>query len=181
MKRFRCILVAFICCITVVGCDSSDHKGEAKTPSSSSAVNGSEDKNVEQEDISNKVLTIDNCEELANMLSNKDDIDESYSNFASKYKGRTIEFDGRIDHLMNYENYDTRFDILVGAGDYDPDHQTGPAFKFKNVAAYDLDLDTIDLESEIKVGKNVRIVAKVEEFDSNSGLFFLDPVSVTSR
>lgn len=271
MKRFMCILIAIICCITVVACDSSDHKGEAKTPSGSSAMNGrdyksvvesfeengftniklekiedlvtglltkegevedvsvggdfdyspdkwvradtqviiryhafpkkeseqtqkksekntkqeqsteKDGKNMEQEDISNKVLTIDNCEELANMLSNKDDIDESYSSFAKKYKGKTIEFDGRIDHLMNYENYDTRYDILVSTGDYDPDHQTGPAFKFKNVAAYDLDLDTIDLESEIKVGKNVRIIAKVEEFDSNSGLFFLDPVSVTAR
>ena len=47
-------------------------------------------KNMEQEDVSDKVLTINKCEELANMLSNKKDIDESYSSFARNYKGRTI-------------------------------------------------------------------------------------------
>ena len=65
----------------------------------------------------------------------------------------------------------------MSAGDYDPDHQIGPAFKFEDVNYYDLntDLDTVS------VGLNVRIVAEVISFDSNSGLFYLEPVSVTGR
>lgn len=122
-------------------------------------------------------LTIDNCPELAEILNNKAEIDESYSAFASKYEGKVIEFDGRIDNCQNHGSYTTRFDYLVSAGDYDPDHQIGPTFKFEDVSYYDLNtnLDTVS------VGLNVHIVAKVENFDSNSGLFFLEPVSITGR
>lgn len=122
-------------------------------------------------------LTIDNCPELAEILNNKAEIDESYSAFASKYEGKVIEFDGRIDYCQNHGSYTTRFDYLVSAGDYDPDHQIGPTFKFEDVSYYDLNtnLDTVS------VGLNVHIVAKVENFDSNSGLFFLEPVSITGR
>lgn len=137
--------------------------------------------NNEEESVSDEILTINNCQELANMLLNKADIDKSYSDFASKYSGKTIEFDGRIDYLVKHGDSKTRYDILLFAGDYDPNHQTGPAFKFEDVAAYDLDLDTLFLEEKIQVGKNVRVTAKVIKFDSKSGLFFLDPISVTER
>ena len=122
-------------------------------------------------------LTVDNCPELAEILSNKAEIDDSYSAFAAKYKGRIIEFDGRIDYCTKHKNYNTRFDYLVSAGDYDPNHQIGPSFKFENVNNSNLNtnLDTVG------VGLNVRIVAKVVNFDSNSGLFYLDPVSVKGR
>ena len=122
-------------------------------------------------------LTAENCPDLAAMLSNKAEIDDSYSAFATKYKGRIIEFDGRIDYCTKHGDYNTRFDYLVSAGDYDPDHQIGPSFKFEDVNYYDLntDLDTVS------VGLNVRIVAEVISFDSNSGLFYLEPVAVTAR
>lgn len=138
-------------------------------------VKKKEEKKTDMESKQN--LTVDNCSELADMLSNKAEIDQSYSDFASKYKGRTIEFDGRIDYCVHYKDYDTRFDYIVSAGNYDPDHQIGPSFKFENVNYYDLhtDIDTVS------VGKNVHIVAKVEYFDTNSGLFYLDPVAVTKR
>ena len=122
-------------------------------------------------------LTVENCPELAAMLANKAEIDESYSDFVRKYDGRVIEFDGRIDYCTKHGDYNTRFDYLVSAGDYDPDHQIGPTFKFENVAYYDLHttLDTVS------VGLNVHIVAEVVSFDSNSGLFYLDPVEITGR
>lgn len=132
---------------------------------------------TEQPAETEKNLTIDNCPELAAMLANKAEIDDSYSSFATKYKGKIIEFDGRIDYCAKHENYNTRFDYLVSAGDYDPNHQIGPTFKFENVNYYDLntDLDTV------KVGLNVHIVAKVKSFDKNSGLFYLVPISITGR
>lgn len=122
-------------------------------------------------------LTVDNCPELAAMLSNPADIDESYEAFAKKYKGRKIEFDGRIDYCELHGTYTTRYDYLVSAGDYDPNTMVGPYFKFEDVNYFDLGTD---LET-VSVGMNVRIVAKVESYDIDSGLFFLDPVSVTGR
>ena len=136
-----------------------------------------EETESEPEKVEPENLTVDNCPELAEMLSNKAEIDASYSAFATKYKGRIIEFDGRIDYCTKHENYNTRFDYLVSAGNYNPDSQIGPSFKFEDVNYYDLntDLDTVS------VGLNVRIVAEVVSFDSKSGLFYLDPISVTSR
>lgn len=157
----------------------TEQKSEKNTTQEDSTKTNIE--NLEEESALDEVLTIDNCEELANILSNKSEIHESYSSFASKYSERIIEFDGRINYIVNHDNYNTRYDILLSAGDYDANHQIGPTFKFENVAAYDLDLDTLFLEDKIQIGKNVRVVAKVIKFDSNSGLFFLDPVSVTER
>ena len=121
-------------------------------------------------------LTVDNCPELATMLSNKAEIDESYSEFASKYKGRTIEFDGQIADCTHHENYNTRFDYLITVID-DSNHQVGPYFKFQNVNYSDLHTD---LDS-VTVGLNVHITAEVENYDSVSSLFYLKPVSVTEE
>ena len=126
-------------------------------------------------------LTIDNCNDLKSILSNKAEFDPSYSSFASKYSGKIIEFDGRIDYAVNYKTYTTRYEILVSAGDYNSKSQIGPAFKFQDVTAGDLNPNALFLSDQIWVGRNVKIVAKVKSFDSSSGLFFLTPVSVTGR
>lgn len=130
----------------------------------------------ETETEQNEILTVENCPELANILSMKGELETAYKEFAEKYEGRTIAFEGRVDYLTNHGDYKTRYDVLLSAGDYEPDHQIGPSFKFEDVNTYDM-----DLESDIFVGKNVYIIAVVEEFDMNSGLFYLDPVSVSDR
>lgn len=160
--------------------DDKDESKEIDTKDSTSKEEKSDEVTEpadEDEDETEANLTVKNCPELASMLKNKAEIDDSYSDFADKYAGRVIEFNGRIDYCTKHENYNTRFDYLVSAGDYDPDHQIGPSFKFEDVSYYDLntDLDTVS------VGLNVHIVAEVKSFDSNSGLFYLDPISVTKR
>ena len=60
---------------------------------------------------------------------------------------------------------------------YDPNHQIGPAFQFKNVSYYDLHTNL----DRVSVGLNVHIVAVVKSFDRTRGLFYLDPVSVIKR
>lgn len=148
-----------------------------KEESTSEKISEGQQSEIETEPVQEENLTVDNCPELAAMLSNKAEIDESYSSFATQYNGRIIEFDGRIDYCTKHGNYNTRFDYLVSAGDYDPNHQVGPSFKFEDVNYTDLhtNLDTVS------VGLNVHIVAKVISFDSNSGLFYLEPVSITGR
>lgn len=148
---------------------------QGEQPSSEGTVQNTEN------GVEDDILTVENCEDLANILSLKSEIDPAYADFADKYKGMTIEFDGRIDYVANHDNYDTRYDILLSAGDYDSDTQIGPTFKFENVAAYQLNLQTMFLEEEITVGKNVRITAIVVSFNSDTGIFFLEPISVTAR
>lgn len=128
-----------------------------------------------------EILTIDNCADLAALLSIKDPGDPSVSLFAEKYTGKTIEFDGNVMSAFPHGDYDTRFDILLGAGDYDENSATGPNFQFSDVGAYDLGVDIFSIEDYIKVGTNLRIVAKVGSYDANSQLFSLDPISVKIR
>lgn len=155
--------------IDVENADESNDTSETQPPETTNAEETSE---PEEEH-----LTVENCPELAAMLKNKSSNDPSFAEFAEKYAGRIIEFDGATVNCMPHGNYTTRFDYLVSAGDYDPDHMIGPAFKFEDVNYYDLNTD---LET-VSVGLNVYIVAEVEYFDSNSELFYLDPVSVTGR
>lgn len=153
----------------------SDNTESTSKPIEDDKTEETEEPTVTEKPVEN--LTVENCPELAAILSNKAEIDQSYSDFASKYRGRIIEFDGRIDYCTKHGSYNTRFDYLVSAGDYDPNHQIGPSFKFEDVNYFDLNtnLDTVS------VGLNVRIVAEVVSFDSNSGLFYLEPVSVKGR
>ena len=127
------------------------------------------------------VLTVDNCPELAYVLSLKADLNQAYIDFAKKYKGRTIKFEGNIAYLCLHGTYTTRYDVLVTAGDYDEHGQLGPTFKFEDVGVYDLDLDTLWFEDEIWIGRSVVITAIVEEYDTRACLFYLDPISVVGR
>lgn len=56
----------------------------------------------------------------------------------------------------------------------------GGQLKFKDVGVYDLG-DGLTLADYIKVGSNVKIQAKVRSYNSDTGLFELDPVSVEAR
>ena len=132
----------------------------------------------ESESVTEDILTVDNCPELAAILSMKAESDPSYVDFASKYNGRKIEFDGSIDYLTNHENYKTRYEMLVSAGDYDENHQIGPTFKFEEIATYEIDYGNQD---QVTAGTNVHIIAEVESFNTSSQLFFLKPVSVSVR
>lgn len=128
-------------------------------------------------------LTVKNCKDLASILSVKAEIDSSYSKFAKKYEDQTIEFDGCITYLTNHGNYDTRYDLLMSAGDY-IDKETsnpGPNFKFEDVNCSNLGINDLFLPDFVKIGKNIHITAKVLEFNKNTGIFLLDPVSITKR
>ena len=128
-------------------------------------------------------LTVENCAEFANILSLKSESDPAYAEFAKAHRGEKVEFDGCILNVMNHGNYNTRYDILLNAGNY-VDANTanpGPYFKFEDVNTFDMGIKDLYLPSFAKNGSNVHIIAKVVKFDDNSGLFFLDPISVEER
>jgi len=119
-------------------------------------------------------ITPENNTDFASILVMKADIDPAYAQFATEYRDEVIEFDGHIAAIAHHESYKTRWDILAYAGDYDPKHISGPAFKFEDVGSYELDCD-------LRTNQNVHIVAKVLSYNSNNGLFFLKIVSITER
>lgn len=122
------------------------------------------------------VLTTANCPDLATLLSSSD-MDASW--FVSKYAGKTIEFDGNIAYLAPHANYTTRWDVLINAGDYDPNHAQGPEMQYENVNTFDMGFD--DSLDEIRTGTNVHIKAIVKDYNASTCLLHLDPVSMSAR
>ncbi|MCC3359555.1 DUF4839 domain-containing protein [Bacillus sp. REN16] len=128
-----------------------------------------------------EILTIDNCKELAEILSTKNESDPLIKEFAQKYAGRTIEFDGNTAYVSNHGKYKTRFDYLIYAGDYSETTFSGPNFQFEDVNYSDLNLTGDNVPDTFGAGLNIRITATVEEYDENTGLFQLEPVSIKMR
>ncbi|WP_170977745.1 DUF4839 domain-containing protein [Blastococcus sp. CCUG 61487] len=127
-------------------------------------------------------LTVENNADLAALVALRDPGAAEVGEFAAKYRGRTIEFDGNITALANHGSYTTRYDLLINTGDYSTTSSLGPSFKFEDVnITNDLHLTGPDIPDAIGVGDNLRIIARVVEYNSNSQLFLLKPVSTQVR
>ena len=126
-------------------------------------------------------LTIKNSPELAALMKLRDTCDDKIAAFATKHAGENIEFNGNFGALNNHESYKTRYDILVGAGNYSETSQPGPAFQFRNVGMYDLHLQGSNIPDTVGRGDNVHVVATVGDYVPNQCLFLLEPVSTELR
>lgn len=125
-------------------------------------------------------LTADNNKDFAKLLAVKDPADPIVPKFAKKYAGKTIEFDGCIQNLMNHDGYSTRYDLLIGSGDYDPDSASGPNFQYRDEAITSLKWKGKEPDT-VSTGMNLHFVAKVNEYEEKSQLFILDPVLLKVR
>ena len=129
---------------------------------------------------SQEILTVENNEDMA-ALFKVGDFDPFISEFAKKYSGRIIQFDGYIASMMAHEGFTTRFDILIYTGNYGESSGNALNFKFEDVNISDLKLTGSNIPEYISEGQNLRITAKIEEYNESSGLFFLKPVSTEIR
>lgn len=134
-----------------------------------------------EDPIETTVITGSNTPEFAAILGLTDYCDPTIPAFAAKYSGQTISFDGNVGALSNHDSYDTRYDILIGVGDYSETAQQGPAFQFRDVNL------TSDLyivgnnPGSIGVGSNLGVVAEVGDYQANSCLFMIEPLETSFR
>jgi hypothetical protein len=141
----------------------------------------SEVKDNSSADKTEEILTVDNNKDLAEILSTEDESSPLFIEFAQKYAGRTIEFDGNTAYVSKHANYKTRFNYLIFAGDYSTTTFSGPEFQFRDVNYSDLHLTGDNIPDPFGAGHNIRIIATVEEYDENPGLIVLKPVSIRMR
>lgn len=123
-------------------------------------------------------LTAENCPDLANLLALRDPSDPSVAAFASEYSGRVIEFDGCVINMQNHESFTTRWDVLLGAGDFDPNSMRGPNFRLTDVNFSEMNVTGGD---SVYAGLNVHVVAEVGQYNANTTLFELDIISMEIR
>jgi hypothetical protein len=161
--------------------EKSSATGDKNTTSEKSSKTDKQSTNSSNADSKKEILTVKNNEELAAVLAVKDPFDSSVGNFAKKYAGKTIEFDGNIADLMQHKNYKTRYDILIYAGDYSETTVIGPYFKFQDVNIADLKLTGSDIPENLGKGQNLHITALVKEYNEDTGIFLLKPIATEIR
>ncbi|WP_157802321.1 DUF4839 domain-containing protein [Diaminobutyricimonas aerilata] len=126
-------------------------------------------------------LTPESNAELAALLQLGNICDDSIAAFAEKYKGAMIAFDGSIGALNNHNGATTRYDLLLGAGDFSETSAPGPAFQYRDVNLTN-DLHYVGVVPDtIGVGTNLRVTAEVDEYEPNTCLFLLEPVETSIR
>ncbi|MER5728284.1 DUF4839 domain-containing protein [Streptomyces sp. NPDC002138] len=128
-----------------------------------------------------EVITLQNNPEFAALLKTPDSCDSANLDFATKYKGKKVAFDGSIVHMMPHGNDGTRYDVLLGPGDQGPKTGIGPAFRYTDVNVLDLKLTGANTPATVRAGDTFRFVAEVGEFNAKQCLFFLNPVSTETR
>ena len=184
--------------VIVVGVVVGMQRGDGDSPSNASATEaaagpswralrgpgaGSDKLRIPSHDpAAEETLTVENNEQLAALVASKNPSVAEVGAFAAEYRGRTIEFDGNIAYMNNHGGYTTRYDLLINAGDFSPTTSSGPNFQFQDVnITSDLHLTGSNVPDTIGTGNNLRIVARVGDYNSTQELLFLKPVSTQVR
>ena len=105
-------------------------------------------------------LTIDNCPDLASILSSKDMM---YTDFAEKYDGQFIEFDGYVTTSYSYMG-GTSYIIEVTGGDYSENGVNGWFFR---VDVEQTVGDEAYINKNIEKGTNVKIIGKIDDYHTD--------------
>jgi len=163
----------------------STPSGSSATPSESPSPDPSPDPSTSDPAASPEpeavVVRPENSAELTALLALTDYCDPSIAAFAQAHRGQTIAFPGNIGALAPHDGATTRYDILIGAGDYSETSAPGPAFQFRDVNTVN-DLNFVGPTPDtIGVGMNLNVTAKVNDYEASSCLFLLNPVSSTIR
>lgn len=124
------------------------------------------------------IYTTSNCEDLTTLLSTTDST--FINEFVSKYSGDLIQFDASIDYLVPTTSSGFIYDILFSSGDYSATEQNGPTFKIEDVSMSGITVQdsagqkSYDYSDIVRVGNNITLTARVDNFDENTGLFYLE-------
>lgn len=128
-----------------------------------------------------ETLTAENNPDLAALLMGPDG-GAAVEAFATTYAGRLIEYDGNVGAMAPHGDTQTRFDMLILAGDFSETQMSGPYFQYRDVnTTYDLHYVGDNVQDGIGVGDNLHVVARVGDFNPDSSLFQLEPISTQFR
>lgn len=125
------------------------------------------------------VLTIDNCEDLAEIMTAEYPYDELMTSFAEKYSGSTVAIKGFIYDPGSSSIFRN---IVVCVGDYETAVTTTPQFIFQELGPETFGLTALDDFPEfIDYGQDVLMTGKIVGYDDFEGGIILDFVSLEPR
>jgi hypothetical protein len=135
----------------------------------------------EPNSVAPEILTIENNADLAKLLSSNGEDVSMNEDFFDRYNGASIEFDANIASMANHGDFETRFDVLILAGEYSETKVIGPPFRVFDVNYNDFNLVGPDAPDSVMMGMNLRIVGKVVDWDESSLTFELELISTEVR
>lgn len=185
------VLMLALVTIFTIGVISEKDTAPAETasPASSEAAAPSEQSSPEATDTAptlppepeDVVLTPENSPELATLLALTDTCSPDIAAFAAAHRGQTISFPGSIGAMGPHDDTKSRYDILIGAGDYSETSSPGPAFQFRDVNTTS-DFNWVgSVPDTIGIGANLSVTAEVDRYVENQCLFLLEPVAIAVR
>ncbi|MEU0650282.1 DUF4839 domain-containing protein [Streptomyces umbrinus] len=177
------VILAIVIGVAAALEDGSEKKDESNKPTAvtASAARSATSTPTKPGSAAAEVITPQNNREFAALLKTPDSCDSANPDFATKYKGKTVSFDGSIVHMAPHGDNGTRYNFLLGPGDKGPNTGIGPAFKYEDVNILDLKLTGTEIPATVRAGDKFRFVAEVGEFNAKQCLFFLYPVSTEIR
>lgn len=126
-------------------------------------------------------ITAENDAAFAALLTLGDYCDPAIAAFAEQHVGEAVAFAGNVGAIAPHGDFDTRFDLLIGPGDYSETDQPGPAFQFRD-ENLTTDLNYVgNTPDTIGVGTNLDVTAELGEYDENSCVLVLEPVATSFR
>lgn len=126
-------------------------------------------------------LTPETNPDLAALLAQGDSCDPSIPAFVEKYKGQQLTFPANIGAMNNHGSFETRYDILIVAGDYSETSAPGPAMQFRDKNTVS-DLNYVgEVPDTIGVGTNLLVTVEATEWEESSCLLLLEPVETAVR
>lgn len=182
MKKLLTVLLLILCVGVLAGCSKP-----INIPDVASKVEETKDKVKEEVKLKSnnddvpEILTIDNCEELKNILNGTKFSSEDLKDFCKKYPFGKVEFDGAIDLVNLIPGKMSRYEMLFRAGDYDPNTAIGSSFKFRDFSRSDNGVEAMAVNGTLVKGQNIHIVAKIEAYDSYAGTLNLKLESMSAR
>lgn len=150
----------------------------AETPGEENSPSATKSSSSRSENV---VISAASNPELAALLQLGDYCDAAINRFAATYDGRSIMFDGSVAAMSPHGNYKTRYDMLIGAGNFSVTAARGPAFQFTDVNTVS-DLHYAgNVPDAIGVGTNLTVTATVGDYNPTTCLFQLQPVKTELR
>lgn len=147
--------------------------------STDSASPDSSESNNSSSATSEDSLTPENNADLASLLNASNPDAAVIKTFYENYRGRTIEFDGFVGASMLHSSYKTRYDLLIDAGDFNPDKSQGPDFRLVSIGTESISGGSSP--AVFPAGTNIHVKAEVGDYDDDPACIFLVNSTLSER
>lgn len=129
--------------------------------------------------VNNNVLTIENNEDLANLLASKVVSADLQNEFINKYIGKVIEFNGIVMYLEPYQDYDYIYTYVLVPGE-DETNIGAALFLLEGKGSWDFKWDSATRPEYLRVGSKIRLQAEVVRGE-DPVYIYLKPVKTWGR